>query len=368
MRSFTASPNSFETIGVALCQRRRLQIWYYVPSRKEVTFRTISPQRLSHYDNRWYVDAWCEKAQELRTFAVENIRRVELLHSEGMNIPVEEIEAKLDGGYGIFHGANSVRPCSSLNPTSRTTRFAAAGTRIRAWRRKWTAASASRSPSTTRANSRATSSAGGSRALKCARCGTPSGRREGSRKDHGAQRRARRRERLMAEETKPKPRRGRRPRRSLPKELPEIFFCGDPHGEFAHINEAAREYKPKAMVILGDMQPPAPLEVILAEALKHTEIWWIPGNHDTDTGRVLRLSVALRAWSAQPPRSRRERGGSCASRAWAGLPRTGLMPDGQPNYFCPATFIRRVGAGNIWRGVSRAATVRPSSRRSTRAF
>lgn len=94
----------FETIGVALCQRRRLQIWYYVPSRKEVTFRTISPQRLSHYDNRWYVDAWCEKAQELRTFAVENIRRVELLHSEGMSIPVEEIEAKLDGGYGIFHG------------------------------------------------------------------------------------------------------------------------------------------------------------------------------------------------------------------------------------------------------------------------
>lgn len=94
----------FESIGVALCEHRRLQIWYYVPSRKEVTFRTITPQRFVHYDNRWYVDAWCEKANALRTFAVENIRRADILKSEGPSIPVEEIEAQLDRGYGIFHG------------------------------------------------------------------------------------------------------------------------------------------------------------------------------------------------------------------------------------------------------------------------
>ena len=67
------------------------------------------------------------------------------------------------------------------------------------------------------------------------------------------------------------------------KELPNIFFCGDPHGEFAHINEAARLYKPDAMVILGDSQPSAPLEELLGEAMSLTDIWWIPGNHDTDT-------------------------------------------------------------------------------------
>lgn len=154
----------------------------------------------------------------------------------------------------------------------------------------------------------------------------------------------------MAEETKPKPRRGRRPRRSLPKELPEIFFCGDPHGEFAHINEAAREYKPKAMVILGDMQPPAPLEVILAEALKHTEIWWIPGNHDTDTDEfydyLWRSDLASHNLHGRVANVAGLRiaglGGVFRGQVW--------MPDGQPNYFCPATFIRRVGAGNIWRG------------------
>lgn len=154
----------------------------------------------------------------------------------------------------------------------------------------------------------------------------------------------------MAEETKPKRRRGRRPRRGLPKELPEIFFCGDPHGEFAHINEAAREFKPKAMVILGDLQPPASLEEVLAEALEHTEIWWIPGNHDTDTDefydRLWRSPLASHNLHGRVANVAGVRiaglGGVFRGQVW--------MPDGQPNYFCPATFIRRVGAGNIWRG------------------
>ena len=30
----------------------------------------------------------------------------------------------------------------------------------------------------------------------------------------------------------------------------EIFFCGDPHGSFDHILQAAKEHRPKAMVIL----------------------------------------------------------------------------------------------------------------------
>ena len=46
--------------------------------------------------------------------------------------------------------------------------------------------------------------------------------------------------------------RGRRHRRPSVRDLPEIFFCGDPHGTFDQINEAARLYSPDAMVILGD--------------------------------------------------------------------------------------------------------------------
>ena len=57
----------------------------------------------------------------------------------------------------------------------------------------------------------------------------------------------------MTEEQKR--RHGHRPQKQRKKqELPEIFFCGDPHGEFSQILSAARDYKPAAMVILGDLQ------------------------------------------------------------------------------------------------------------------
>ena len=92
---------------------------------------------------------------------------------------------------------------------------------------------------------------------------------------------------MATEEIRRKRRRPRRHRRAgIPKTLPKIFFCGDPHGSFDHINEAALQHKPDAIVILGDMQPPAPLEVVLAGALSVCPVWWIPGNHDSDTDAI----------------------------------------------------------------------------------
>lgn len=159
----------------------------------------------------------------------------------------------------------------------------------------------------------------------------------------------------MSQESKvPEQKKRRRPRRHhramRQRKLPNIFFCGDPHGSFDHINEAAREYKPDAMVILGDLQPPAPLEEVLAEALKYTQIWWIPGNHDTDSDeiydRLWRSKLAGHNLHGRVANVAGLRiaglGGVFRGQVW--------MPDGSPNYFCPATFIRRMGQSNVWRG------------------
>lgn len=144
--------------------------------------------------------------------------------------------------------------------------------------------------------------------------------------------------------------RGRRHRRPSVRDLPEIFFCGDPHGTFDQINEAARLYSPDAMVILGDLQPPAPLHVVLEEALAYTDIWWIPGNHDTDSDEFYD-----RLWRSELAGHNLHGRVACV----AGMRIGGLggvfrgqiwMPDGNPNYYSPATFMRRVGQGNIWRG------------------
>lgn len=101
---FFVESRAFETIGCALSSRHRAKIRYYTPSRDEETDREISPLRLVHYRNRWYVDAYCHRAEELRTFRIENIRRAELLPTAARRMGLEAVETALDSGYGIFHG------------------------------------------------------------------------------------------------------------------------------------------------------------------------------------------------------------------------------------------------------------------------
>ncbi|MGH8637316.1 MAG: helix-turn-helix transcriptional regulator, partial [Burkholderiales bacterium] len=45
----------FERVGLALLQRRRLAIRYYARGRGDETEREISPQRLVHYRDNWYL-------------------------------------------------------------------------------------------------------------------------------------------------------------------------------------------------------------------------------------------------------------------------------------------------------------------------
>lgn len=67
--------------------------------------------------------------------------------------------------------------------------------------------------------------------------------------------------------------------------MPTILFCGDPHGEFNPILQAVSLHRPDAVILLGDMTLERPLHIELAPILNQTQIWWIPGNHDTDSER-----------------------------------------------------------------------------------
>jgi predicted phosphodiesterase len=63
----------------------------------------------------------------------------------------------------------------------------------------------------------------------------------------------------------------------------KILFAGDPHGDFRPLIAAVHEYKPEAVVLLGDYDLEAPLETCLQEIVDLTKIWWIAGNHDFET-------------------------------------------------------------------------------------
>ena len=67
---------------------------------------------------------------------------------------------------------------------------------------------------------------------------------------------------------------------SLP---PKLIFFGDPHSDFRPVIRAVQRYRPEAIVLLGDLQARQPLHIELDSILDLTEVWFIHGNHDTDS-------------------------------------------------------------------------------------
>jgi predicted DNA-binding transcriptional regulator YafY len=66
----------------------------------------VSPQRLVHWRNTWYLDAWCHATDALRRFALDAIRQADPVASpRAKDVALKTIEAELDAGYGAFSGA-----------------------------------------------------------------------------------------------------------------------------------------------------------------------------------------------------------------------------------------------------------------------
>ncbi len=95
----------FQTVAGAVLQRKRLLIEYYNRERDQSGAREISPQRLTHYRDNWYLDAWCHRKKALRVFAVECIRHATVLTKIARNVPEAKLERELASAYGIFAGA-----------------------------------------------------------------------------------------------------------------------------------------------------------------------------------------------------------------------------------------------------------------------
>jgi predicted DNA-binding transcriptional regulator YafY len=98
----------FEAIGRATMKRRRVRVAYYARSTDETSERDVSPQRLVHYRGNWYLDAWCHLRNDLRTFAVDGIRRATVLDEHAREVPVKALDDLLAAGYGIVKSGRDV--------------------------------------------------------------------------------------------------------------------------------------------------------------------------------------------------------------------------------------------------------------------
>jgi len=96
--------DQFQSVGSALLRRKRLIIRYHARGTDATTEREVSPQRLVHYRDNWYLDAWCHLRDGLRAFSVDAIEYAEILDKKAKDVADKRLDDVLGAGYGIFSG------------------------------------------------------------------------------------------------------------------------------------------------------------------------------------------------------------------------------------------------------------------------
>jgi predicted DNA-binding transcriptional regulator YafY len=94
-------------IFLALCQatlHHQSVVIQYQDIEGHYSERILSPQRIVYYKNNWYVDAWCHKRQDLRTFWMAGIQSIEKTEQAAHSVTEEILASHFESSYGIFSG------------------------------------------------------------------------------------------------------------------------------------------------------------------------------------------------------------------------------------------------------------------------
>jgi proteasome accessory factor C len=89
--------HALAVVREGLERKRALHLHYYVPTRDERTERTVDPMRLLFVDGRWYLEAWCRRAEGMRLFRLDRVDDVEVL-DEPAAPPPQAHERDVEGG------------------------------------------------------------------------------------------------------------------------------------------------------------------------------------------------------------------------------------------------------------------------------
>lgn len=112
-----SSTRHFQKVARATLDGLRLVITHLNRNTGERTQREISPQRLTHYRENWYVEAWCHTREAIRSFALDAIEAVEVTPHEVQPVAAEALDAVLGSGYGIFNGHDTQWATLRFSPT-----------------------------------------------------------------------------------------------------------------------------------------------------------------------------------------------------------------------------------------------------------
>jgi predicted DNA-binding transcriptional regulator YafY len=117
MGSRKLDSDRFRTIAAGLLSRRRIRLFHYRRQTGETLKRVVSPQRLVHYRDNWYLDAWCHMRKALRVFSVDAVARAEVLDTKARSVSDRTLDRELAAGYGIFAGSRTKNAVLRFEPT-----------------------------------------------------------------------------------------------------------------------------------------------------------------------------------------------------------------------------------------------------------
>ncbi|MAA74506.1 MAG: transcriptional regulator [Salinisphaeraceae bacterium] len=103
-----------EPLALRLCtqavlSRKQLGFDYVSRGSNQHSRRLVCPQRLTHYRDNWYLDAWCHQASALRTFSVDRISAIESQAEHARDVSEQLLNEELGGSFGIFAGTADQR-------------------------------------------------------------------------------------------------------------------------------------------------------------------------------------------------------------------------------------------------------------------
>ena len=112
----TLPPKLFEAVAAATMVGKRIQIVHRNRHTTTTAEREVSPLRLVHYRDNWYLDAWCHLRGDLRSFAVDAIDQLTTLDIPAETVPQDVIDASMGAGYGIFSGGDTTWAVLKFSP------------------------------------------------------------------------------------------------------------------------------------------------------------------------------------------------------------------------------------------------------------
>jgi proteasome accessory factor C len=94
----------FAEVAQALVERKQLRFDYRARTTGDSSTRKVSPQRLVHYRDNWYLDAWCHERKGLRMFALELVMNAKVADKTAKEIGDKALREHFAASYGIFAG------------------------------------------------------------------------------------------------------------------------------------------------------------------------------------------------------------------------------------------------------------------------